>query len=111
MFEHQHRFDRRKLLQLAGLGSAAWMTQVANVLAKEAEKTPRGKPAKSIILLWLAGGPSQLETFDPHPGSNIAGALADALYFRKKRFSPTVICLASLISPPLILWIVLIDQP
>src|SRR5262249_7807847 len=25
------------------------------------------------ILLWLAGGPSQLETFDPHPGKTIAG--------------------------------------
>jgi hypothetical protein len=23
--------------------------------------------------LWLAGGPSQLETFDPHPGKEIAG--------------------------------------
>ena len=26
-----------------------------------------------MILLWLAGGPSQLETFDPHPGTTIAG--------------------------------------
>src|SRR5205807_931642 len=28
---------------------------------------------QSVILLWLAGGPSQLETFDPHPGTAIAG--------------------------------------
>ena len=73
MFEHQHAFDRRKLLKLAGIGSAAWLTRVANVLARDAEIAPRGKPAKSIIMLWLAGGPSQLETFDPHPGTNIAG--------------------------------------
>ena len=26
-----------------------------------------------MILLWLGGGPSQLETFDPHPGEKIAG--------------------------------------
>jgi hypothetical protein len=26
-------------------------------------------PAKSLIVIWLQGGPSQLETFDPHPGS------------------------------------------
>ena len=26
-----------------------------------------------MILLWLSGGPSQLETFDPHPGTTIAG--------------------------------------
>jgi hypothetical protein len=25
-----------------------------------------------VIVLWLQGGPSQLETFDPHPGSRIA---------------------------------------
>ncbi|MCA9245866.1 MAG: DUF1501 domain-containing protein [Planctomycetales bacterium] len=73
MHANQHVLDRRKLLQLAGLGSTAWMTRVADVLAQEAESAPRGKPAKSIILLWLAGGPSQLETFDPHPGKDIAG--------------------------------------
>ncbi len=25
-----------------------------------------------MIVLWLAGGASQLDTFDPHPGSEIA---------------------------------------
>ncbi|MEC8506288.1 MAG: DUF1501 domain-containing protein, partial [Planctomycetota bacterium] len=37
---------------------------------------------KSVIVLWLQGGPSQLETFDPHPGKTIAGgskAIATAL--------------------------------
>lgn len=29
--------------------------------------------ARSVILLWLDGGPSQLETFDPHPGGEIGG--------------------------------------
>ena len=28
---------------------------------------------KSVIVLWMAGGPSQLETFDPHPNSKIGG--------------------------------------
>ncbi|GAG26996.1 unnamed protein product, partial [marine sediment metagenome] len=28
---------------------------------------------KNVILLWLDGGPSQLETFDPHPGGKIGG--------------------------------------
>lgn len=28
---------------------------------------------KSMITLWLAGGPSQLETWDPHPGTKIGG--------------------------------------
>src|SRR5690606_22029783 len=32
----------------------------------------RGKPAQSIIVLWMQGGPSQLETFDPHPNSGVS---------------------------------------
>ena len=44
-----------------------------DLLAREAEQAPKGFPARSIIILWLAGGPSQLETFDPHPGKMIAG--------------------------------------
>ena len=37
----------------------------------EAEKS-RDPRARSVIILWLAGGPSQLETFDPHPDSPIS---------------------------------------
>jgi hypothetical protein len=44
---------------------------VGALLARAAEGQKR-KPARSIIVLWLAGGPSQLETFDPHPGTAIA---------------------------------------
>jgi hypothetical protein len=29
--------------------------------------------AKSLILLWMGGGPSQLETWDPHPGTKYGG--------------------------------------
>jgi hypothetical protein len=49
--------------------------------AAEAPRTPRGH-AQSIIMLWLQGGPSQLETFDPHPGTRIAagsGAIPTAV--------------------------------
>jgi hypothetical protein len=28
---------------------------------------------KSLVVLWLAGGPSQLETWDPHPNTKIGG--------------------------------------
>jgi hypothetical protein len=27
----------------------------------------------ALVAIWLAGGPSQLETFDPHPGTSIGG--------------------------------------
>jgi hypothetical protein len=60
--------DRRGFLTLAGL---SWLTPVGRLLADQAERTRR--PSQSIILLWLDGGPSQLETFDPHPDTRIAG--------------------------------------
>jgi hypothetical protein len=66
-------FDRRTLLQAAGLAGLSWLTPLAERLARAAEKSPAGAPAKSVIVLWMAGGPSQLETFDPKPGTKIAG--------------------------------------
>lgn len=66
-------FNRRTLLKAAGLSGACWLTPIAQALGQEAEKSPRGKPAKSVILLWMIGGPSQLETFDPHPGTKYGG--------------------------------------
>ncbi|MBV9125586.1 MAG: DUF1501 domain-containing protein [Planctomycetes bacterium] len=68
-----HALDRRGFLQLAGLGGLSWLTPVSHLLARAAEASKGREPAQSIILLWLAGGPSQLETFDPHPGTMIAG--------------------------------------
>ena len=29
--------------------------------------------AKNVILLWMQGGPSQLDTFDPKPGAETGG--------------------------------------
>ena len=59
---------RRGFLRVAGLAGATWLTPISHVLARAAEApgTPRDH-AQSIIMLWMQGGPSQLETFDPHP--------------------------------------------
>ncbi|WP_315854032.1 DUF1501 domain-containing protein [Roseiconus nitratireducens] len=43
--------------------------------AEQSGVTESGRP-KSVILLWLEGGPSQLETFDPHAGTSIGGDVA-----------------------------------
>ncbi len=64
-------FHRRNLLKLAGLSGLSWLTPLATALAREAEHKPSA-PAKSLIVLWLEGAPSQLETFDPHPNTEIA---------------------------------------
>ena len=68
--------SRRSLLQLAGMSGISWLTPLARSLAQTHESNPQAK-ARSLIVLWLEGAPSQLETFDPHPGSDIAyGSLA-----------------------------------
>ncbi len=66
-------FSRRTLLRAAGASGLLWLTPIAEMLARAEESAPHGKPAHSIIVLWMQGGPSQLETFDPHPGSKVGG--------------------------------------
>lgn len=65
-----NNLTRRDALQLsAGLGLSFLMPALD---LKAAER--RGEERqKSVIVVWLAGGPSQLETWDPHPGTAIGG--------------------------------------
>lgn len=64
-------WSRRNLLKAAGLSGMSWLTPVADRLAMAADLGAHQRP-KSVIILWLQGGASQLETFDPHPGKSIA---------------------------------------
>ncbi|QDV63116.1 DUF1501 domain-containing protein [Crateriforma conspicua] len=58
----------------AGFSGASMLTPIARALAA-AEASGRIDPSRprSVILLWMEGGPSQLETFDPHPGTSYGG--------------------------------------
>jgi uncharacterized protein (DUF1501 family) len=65
--------NRRSLLRATALlGGASWMTAVAERLARAQESAPRDQQPMSLIVLWLAGGPSQMETFDPHYDEAVA---------------------------------------
>ena len=72
---------RRDFLQV-GLASLGGLTlpQVLRLRAKEASK--RGKPTNDTrcILVWLDGGPSHYETFDPKPDApdGIRGEFIDS---------------------------------
>jgi hypothetical protein len=70
----QDLLSRRAVLRtgVAGLAGASWLTYLAEALALQHEAKPHGEPALSLIFLWLGGGPSQLETFDPKPGTRVA---------------------------------------
>src|SRR5262245_7557390 len=62
---------RRAFLQAGG--SSVLGLSLANLLrAKEKEgggRTPGA--AKAVVLVWLWGGPSQLDTFDPKPNAPV----------------------------------------
>jgi uncharacterized protein (DUF1501 family) len=64
--------SRRDWLRLSAAGIAAgcssgWL----QALAEETAKSPQRK--RSCILLWMSGGPSQLDTFDLKPGHENGG--------------------------------------
>src|SRR5262245_41959119 len=66
-----HAATRREFLgaSIAGALGLALSPAMQTALAKEAP----ARRAKSCILLWLNGGPSHLDTFDPHPGVETGG--------------------------------------
>jgi uncharacterized protein (DUF1501 family) len=69
-FQRLHALDRREFLRVGGLGVLG--LSLPHVLAAEANASNYGgeRPkarAKACILVFLGGGPSQLETFDPKP--------------------------------------------
>jgi hypothetical protein len=73
MLSMQNRPSRRDLLKLAaitglGLPASGWFDTLA---ARAAEQTKDGKRKhKSCILLFMLGGPSHIDTFDPKPGNS-----------------------------------------
>lgn len=68
--------NRRDWLRATGLslgawcGSAPWFSAVAQEAVHQAQQ---GKPGPACILLWMNGGPSQLETLDPKPDHDNGG--------------------------------------
>jgi hypothetical protein len=61
------QLSRRDWLKLAAAGAVGPSTSGwLKVLADDAARNPQRK--RSCILLWMSGGPSQLDTFDLKPG-------------------------------------------
>jgi hypothetical protein len=70
-----HALDRRAFLGTLGVAATAFAADMTrlNVLAHEEVADDLKKQQKRVILLWLAGGASQLETWDPKPGTVTGG--------------------------------------
>jgi hypothetical protein len=68
-FDHdRHRSSRRSFLRVGGAAAIGagglTLTDLAGLRAR-ADRVPRLLTGKSVIFLFLHGGPSQFETFDP----------------------------------------------
>src|SRR3954451_20112313 len=59
-----HNHDRREFLATAAAGAAlhGWLGRLA-------ARAPEQRRAKSVILLWMSGGPSHIDTFDLKPNA------------------------------------------
>ncbi|HEY0456079.1 MAG TPA: DUF1501 domain-containing protein, partial [Verrucomicrobiae bacterium] len=60
--------ERRTFLKMGVLGLAG--LSLSDLLRAEA-KFPNASREKSVIILWMRGGPSQHETWDPKPEAPI----------------------------------------
>src|SRR5688500_694868 len=60
-------YGGRRLLASAIAGPSLGGAALSGWLARLAAGAPQGKRPKSCILLWMAGGPSHIDTFDPKP--------------------------------------------
>jgi hypothetical protein len=58
--------SRRDFLRIGGLAALGLTLPVA-LRARGANATPLAKTPPSCILIWLEGGPSHIDTFDPKP--------------------------------------------
>jgi hypothetical protein len=69
----EHRIDRRLFLQ-GGLASALGLSLAGFEAPRDSLWAGElRKQRKHVLLLWLAGGSSQLETWDPKPGRPTGG--------------------------------------
>src|SRR2546425_11066554 len=77
---------RRDLLRVGSLGLAATLLPAAFASARPTESAS-GEPtaqARSVILLWMAGGVTHIDSFDPKPdapqeGRGTLGTIATTL--------------------------------
>ncbi len=71
------RLSRRCLVE-SGLGAASLFLGLGArpCRALSAPEPTRSRTASAMILLWMNGGPSHLETFDPKPGRPEGGPFA-----------------------------------
>lgn len=92
LWDHDSRRHRREFLQVGGLGLGG--LQLTGLLQSKADAATLSSPIvkdKAVIFLFLHGGPSQTETFDPRIWDRCTLGLL-ARIVRAVDFPPTSRC-------------------
>src|SRR5437868_775454 len=65
--DHKGRMSRRDVLKVGAIGFLGLSLSLTDLFRMQAAWADTGASpqAKSVILLWMDGGPSQFDTFDP----------------------------------------------
>jgi hypothetical protein len=69
----EHSLHRRKFLKGMAAGGALSIMSWSGLFSLKAFAEQAKREGKHCILLWLCGGPSQFETWDPKPKSSYGG--------------------------------------
>jgi uncharacterized protein (DUF1501 family) len=64
-------WTRRRILRAGVGGLAAWLASRAGARGDALAATPAR--ARAVVVLYMIGGPSHLDTFDPKPGTRAGG--------------------------------------
>jgi hypothetical protein len=72
----EHDVSRRAFMGTMGAAGLLGTSGAVNALAEGGLNRALKSSNKRVILLWLAGGASQLETWDPKPGAPTGGPFA-----------------------------------
>ena len=63
------RLSRRRMVQIGSLGTFGLSLSGLLKAEQQPGRHPASSSPKSVILVWMHGGPSQLDTFDMKPGA------------------------------------------
>lgn len=63
---HRRLFLQSSLASMLGASASGWFPKLAHAALHEA--SPGSSKSRQCILLWMSGGPSQIDTFDLKPG-------------------------------------------
>jgi len=83
-----HPTSRRDFLSVGSLGFLG--LTLSEYLQAAATKAPAQAKATSVILFWLEGGPSHIDTWDPKPNSNFKPISTNVAGIQVSELLPTI---------------------